>query len=100
MKNVFTACYLTVLATALLASSASAQSPKLIEFGWDIPSPDYMRKNIKQMEKAPFDGVVFRMVDLDKKGKRVSLTNNAFGADVQDPADFANAIADLKATDF
>lgn len=33
---------------------------KLIEFGWDYPDVDYLKKNIYEMEKnAPFDGVVF-----------------------------------------
>ena len=36
---------------------------KLIEFGWDIPSPAYLRDNIRAMEKRPFDGVAIRLPD-------------------------------------
>jgi hypothetical protein len=33
---------------------------KLIEYGWDVPTPDFIRANIAEMEKLPFDGVIFR----------------------------------------
>ena len=33
---------------------------KLIEVGWDVPYPDFVRDNIREMEKRPFDGVIFR----------------------------------------
>ena len=33
---------------------------KLIEFGWDMPSPEFVRDNIRVMEKRPFDGIVLR----------------------------------------
>jgi hypothetical protein len=31
---------------------------KLIEFGWDVPPPAFVKQNIQQMEKRPFDGIV------------------------------------------
>ena len=34
---------------------------KLIEYGWDVPTPDYIRANIREMEKKPFDGLVFKL---------------------------------------
>ncbi|OQB43648.1 MAG: hypothetical protein BWY09_00049 [Candidatus Hydrogenedentes bacterium ADurb.Bin179] len=34
---------------------------KLIEYGWDVPMPDYIRANIREMEKKPFDGLVFKL---------------------------------------
>ena len=34
---------------------------KIIEFGWDIPSPAYLRDNIREMEKRPFHGVAIRL---------------------------------------
>ncbi|HEY0074639.1 MAG TPA: hypothetical protein VGB77_11090 [Abditibacteriaceae bacterium] len=30
---------------------------KIIEFGWHSPSPSYLRDNIREIEKRPFDGV-------------------------------------------
>jgi len=34
---------------------------KLIEYGWDVPSPQFVRDNITEMEKMPFEGIVFRL---------------------------------------
>jgi len=39
----------------------AALEKKLVEYGWDVPTPDYIRANIREMEKKPFDGVVFRL---------------------------------------
>lgn len=36
-------------------------SKKLIEIGWDTPTPDFVKQNIQQMEKRPFDGIVMRL---------------------------------------
>lgn len=38
----------------------------LIEYGWDVPSPAYLRDHIGQMEERPFDGVIMR---LEGKGR-------------------------------
>lgn len=37
----------------------STKGKKLIEWGWDEPDTKFMRANIHQMEKFPFDGLVF-----------------------------------------
>ncbi|MCC7449014.1 MAG: hypothetical protein IT324_16465 [Anaerolineae bacterium] len=34
---------------------------KLIEYGWDAPTPDFVRANIRTMEQRPFDGVVVKL---------------------------------------
>jgi hypothetical protein len=56
--------------TTLLGVLASVAGPlcaqdrpakKLIEYGWDVPYPDQVRKDIGNMEKRPFDGVIFRL---------------------------------------
>lgn len=49
----------TVKAPAPGALERLAKPKKLIEWGWDCPTPAYLRKNIQEMEKRPFDGVVF-----------------------------------------
>lgn len=71
-------------AASLLASSIFAQVPlgqkKLIEYGWDVPTPSQMRDMLPQMEKRPFDGLIFR---LDKGF-------NAFETKPLDPALFAD----------
>ncbi|MCX5711285.1 MAG: hypothetical protein NT060_04990 [Candidatus Omnitrophica bacterium] len=38
---------------------------KLIEYGWDVPYPDFIEKNIRRMEEKPFDGIVFRLRGLN-----------------------------------
>jgi hypothetical protein len=59
-------CILTVL--FLFSSATSAQSrpkKKIIEYGWDVPYPDFVRDNIREMEKRPFDGIIFRTKGFD-----------------------------------
>jgi hypothetical protein len=34
---------------------------KLIEYGWDVPYPDFVRQHVREMEQRPFDGIVFRL---------------------------------------
>jgi hypothetical protein len=36
---------------------------KLIEYGWDSPSPEFVRTHITEMERRPFDGVIVRLPD-------------------------------------
>jgi len=33
---------------------------KVIEYGWDVPYPDFVEQNIQEMEKRPFEGIIFR----------------------------------------
>jgi hypothetical protein len=53
----------TVIAVLSLASAAAAGLPakKLIEYGWDVPTPAQMRMELGAMEKRPFDGLIFRL---------------------------------------
>ncbi|MEN6334837.1 MAG: hypothetical protein ABFE01_11290 [Phycisphaerales bacterium] len=47
----------------LLPERLSAQPcprKKIIEYGWDVPYPGFVRDNIREMEKRPFDGIIFR----------------------------------------
>ena len=34
---------------------------KLVEYGWDVPSSDFVVGHIAEMEQRPFDGVLFRL---------------------------------------
>lgn len=49
--------------TVLHAQTAVPARPakKLIEYGWDVPFPDQVRKEIRDMESKPFDGIIFRL---------------------------------------
>ena len=55
------ALYINCLLLIIASSTVNAQNSgkKLIEFGWDYPTVEYLKKNISQMERTPFDGVVF-----------------------------------------
>jgi hypothetical protein len=46
------------------SSFAKATGKKLIELGWDqfyAPDPAFIRDNIREMEKRPFEGIAFRL---------------------------------------
>ena len=64
------ACLVCLLWGGLQSASAdSAQSQigvpaldkKIIEYGWDVPTPDFIRGHIQEMEQKPFDGIIFRL---------------------------------------
>lgn len=60
----FVGMLLIAIGVMVLAAAAAAQTPpkkKLIEYGWDVPAPDFIQKNIRQMEARPFDGLIFRL---------------------------------------
>jgi hypothetical protein len=40
-----------------------APAVKLIEYGWDSPSAEFVRTHIADMERRPFDGVIVRLPD-------------------------------------
>ena len=59
----FTAVFLLVPLAVSHAQTSASHRPvkKLIEYGWDVPYPDQVRKDIGNMEKKPFDGIIFRL---------------------------------------
>lgn len=60
----FHAMLMIAVGFLLLSAAGPAQAPpkkKLIEYGWDVPSPDFIQKNIRAMEQHPFDGLIFRL---------------------------------------
>jgi hypothetical protein len=38
---------------------------KIVEYGWDVPYPEFVRDNIREMEKRPFEGIIFRTRGFD-----------------------------------
>ncbi|MEW6358556.1 MAG: sugar-binding protein [Planctomycetota bacterium] len=66
-------------------SPIRALDKKLIEYGWDVPFPDFLRDHIREMERLPFDGIIFKL----RSGCNV-LTPKKF-----DPAKFAEEEAVL-----
>jgi hypothetical protein len=98
LKHLFIG-FFVCLSSALAADSKST-TKKLIEFGWDEPSPAFMREHIVEMEKTPFDGCVFH-VDYTKPDKSVgNFTWDVWGTHAFTAADLAPALVDLKSTKF
>ncbi|MCC6484916.1 MAG: beta galactosidase jelly roll domain-containing protein [Armatimonadetes bacterium] len=80
---------------------ASSSSKKLIEYGWDVPSTRFVRENIRQMERIPFDGVVIKILPKpDSSENAQSLGWRVFNKTPIEPAEIEHAVADLKATTF
>ncbi len=58
-------------ATLVAATPAPSPSPlyktdkKLVEYGWDMPTAEFVRDNIATMEQQPFDGVTIKLQDGD-----------------------------------
>jgi hypothetical protein len=78
---------------SLTAAESPAQDRKLIEYGWDVPTPAQMRDELATMEKRPFDGLIFRL----------NGGHNAFVTQPLDSAKFAEderILRDLKFTRF
>ncbi len=50
-----------VLTIPAFAQQFSNTGKKIVEYGWDVPTPEYLKANIASMEKWPFDGLVFRI---------------------------------------
>ena len=56
--------FLCLVMTAPALHAAETLLPrgkKLIEYGWDVPTPAQMRQDLAIMEKRPFEGVIFRL---------------------------------------
>jgi hypothetical protein len=69
---------------------------KLIQWGWDEPDPAFMRAHIDDMERLPFDGVVFH-VNSSQGGNFVW---EMWGSQRFERDEFDASVADLKATNF
>ena len=94
----------TLLLAMLMSTSLFAQdgrpvalSPdkKLIEWGWDEPGTAYMRANSERMDRFGFDGVIFHLDTPKGNFTWECWSNKRF-----EYADFAGAVADLKACKF
>lgn len=81
----------------------STKGKKLIEYGWDCPNTAYVRQNIAEMEKHPFDGVIIQVTKSREPrmgGTEDTLGWQTFSTYRFQPQDYEHAIADLKATRF
>jgi len=56
-------CYLLFFSPELSGQPRPAK--KIVEYGWDVPYPDFVRDHIRQMEQRPFEGIIFRTRGFD-----------------------------------
>jgi hypothetical protein len=68
------------------AVETSATAKKLIEYGWNAPTPDFFYRNIKEMEKRPFDGVMVKLNAGKEVFNKEPYPDNAFTQDRKDLA--------------
>lgn len=84
----------TLLYVGCVSTQANTQAQtlpkKLIEYGWDVPTPSFVKQNIEQMEKRPFDGIAIKL----QGGKKVFLHQP------YDPKEFTQDLQSLKSTNF
>jgi hypothetical protein len=66
----------------ITATNATAP-PKLIQFGWNMPTPAQLRTNIQAMEARPFDGVVVMLTAAQSPFTRQPIPTENFTQDVE-----------------
>ena len=56
---------ISVFLSPLSSAPTDERAPvvKLLEYGWDSPSAEFVRTHIAEMERRPFDGVIVRLPD-------------------------------------
>jgi len=75
----------------------SMRSRKIIATGWDNPTPQQLKRDLAEMEKRPFDGVV---VDVTAEGQPEAVGSvpfrTAFGTGAWKEEWFSKSVSDLK----
>jgi hypothetical protein len=92
---------LLLLVISLMTPATTRSADKyLIEFGWDEPTPAFMRKHVAEMEQTPFDGTVYHVLYQNPDGTTANFMNACWGTRAFTDAELQNAIDDLRATPF
>ena len=73
---------------------------KIIGFASIVMSPAYLKEHIAEVERIPFDGLVFTIYGNDWSYRKTGQEHLFFGGHRYQPGDFSNDLADLKATKF
>src|SRR3972149_1000301 len=83
--------------TAAVNSSSEKQKKdkSVIEFGWDMPYTEFVKNNISEMEKLPFDGIVLGAYYNEQPFERLIFSSNYLSFKVVSPE-----IGNLKETNF
>ena len=79
-----------------LQGAAATPQKKIIEWGWDTTNASYIRDHIREIEKAPFDGLVLQWSKVKKDGKTVQFEWECFGKHRFERDDVAHAVQVLK----
>lgn len=64
LRSILPLAVLSLLLAECLIAQPRPQK-KIVEYGWDVPYPAFVRDNIREMEKRPFDGIIFRTEGFD-----------------------------------
>lgn len=64
--------------TAAQIDHAGPPEKKLLEYGWDVPQPDYVAEHIREMEQRPFDGLLMRISGLGQVFNPVARTRDDY----------------------
>jgi len=94
----------TVILTLAIGASAAADKPigsdkKIIEWGWDQPDTAFLRQHIAEMEKTPFDGVIFGVRSWTS-GTPTYFSHENWGKRRFTEAELRPAMDDMRATTF
>ncbi len=77
---------LVILYLPVKAVETQATAKKLIEYGWDAPTPNFLLEHLKAMEQRPFDGVTIKLNAGREVFKKTAYPNTAFTQDRKDLA--------------
>jgi hypothetical protein len=107
---------LILIALLSLPTAAGAADPvappnqiaqaKILEWGWDTPSPTYVREHVKEMEKQPFDGLVMTLTangkhDLSQRPARQNcFPSGTFGGKPLKIENYKESVEALRAIQF
>ena len=86
-----------VLTPLAAAVQGAPVQKKLIEFGWDIATPQYLRDHIQEMERIPFDGTILT-TKVQHAGEEVTFEWQAWSNDAFAWEEFLPSLGALKAT--
>ena len=78
--------FLIILYLPIKAVETKVTAKKLIEYGWNAPTPNFFRQHIRAMEQIPFDGVAVKLNAGKEVFKTTAYPDTAFTQDRQDLA--------------
>ncbi len=74
---------------------------KLIEWGWNTPSPTFVKEHIHEMERLPLDGLVLDLrSNTQRSGSKSLFSWNSWSGEPIDLLDYSNSFDALKNTEF